>query len=246
MLNLLQSRIPKLADLLTSEQMSRVCAQGKQVRFADGEVIRLRGDVTKVFYLVESGQVIAGSEGTDGSFITAGLMNPGEHFGEHTLLAGLPRLQNLRAIGATELLQFSERAFFKVYNDEPDFGRALLTIALRNIQSMMEFIDGQARWPLNVRVAHLLLSSLGEEPQENSHTVNCRQEDLAEILGVSRVAVSKALTALQKEGLVTMGYAVIELSNVKQLLDWLDSNYQLAPIKPLPDWQFRSKKLGSE
>ena len=225
MLNLLQSRIPKRAELLTSEHMSRIYARGKRIQFADGEVIRFRGDVTKVFYLVESGQVIAGSEGADGSFVTAALMNPGEHFGENTLLAGTPRLQNLCAVGDTELLQYSEQAFFQLYNSEPDFGRALLTI-------------GQARWPLKVRVAHLLLSSLGEEQQKHSHTVNCRQEDLAEILGVSRVAVSKALKTLETDGLARRGYGVIELPDVRQLLDWLDSNYQLVPIKPMSDWRF--------
>lgn len=238
MLNLLQSRIPKLSELLADEQMAFIVGLGKRVLYKDGELIKARGESTKAFYLVETGQVIGGSEGIDGSFLTAVLMNPGEHFGETTLLAGLPRLQNLRAVGETELLRLNEKAFFTVYHREPDFGRALLTIALRNIHSMMEFIDGQARWPLKVRVAHLLLSSLGNGEQAGSHTVNCRQEDLAEILGVSRVAVSKALKALQSEELTTLGYGSIELPDVAKLLEWLDRNHQLTPIKPLHDWKF--------
>lgn len=238
MLNLLQSRIPKLAELLTDTQMSRLRRQGKRVHFADGEVIRFRGDSAKVFYLVESGQVIGGSEGSDGSFLTAALMNAGEHFGEVTLLAGMPRLQNLRALGETQLLQFSEQVFMGFYDSEPDFGRALLTIALRNIHSMMEYIDGQARWPLKVRVAHLLLSSQGDTQAELSCTVNCRQEDLAQILGVSRVAVSKALKVLHSDGLVKMGYGTINLPDIARLLEWLESNHQLAPLKPFADWRF--------
>lgn len=238
MLNLLQSRIPKLSELLSSKQMAKIFEQAKPLQYADGETIMFRGDPTKAFYIVESGQVIAGSEGNDGSYRTAALMNPGEHFGEHTLLAGMPRLQNLRAIGDTRLLRLSERAFFNVYDGEPDFGRALLTIAFRNIHSMMEFMDGQARLPLMVRVANLLLTSLGGEIDRGSYTVNCRQEDLAEIIGVSRVAVSKALKGLQSNNLVKMGYGTIELPDVAHLLEWLESNYQLVPLKPLPGWKF--------
>jgi CRP/FNR family transcriptional regulator len=237
-LNLLQSSFPTLEELLAPELMAEIRQQGRRVRYGNGELIQLRGEAPTGFAIVQMGQVIAGTEGADGSFLTAALLSPGDHFGEPALFAGLPRLQNLRAIGETEILHIPARRFLQVFEREPDVGRALLTIALRRIHFMMEFMDGQRRWPLPVRIAHLLLTSVENRELARRHTIHCRQEDLAGILGVSRVAVSKALKSLQADGLVTMGYGSIELADVQAMLEWLDDTYQVVPIQPDADWRF--------
>ena len=154
------------------------------------------------------------------------------------MFAGLPRLQNLRAVGETTVLHIPGRQFLQLFHREPDVARALLAIALRRIHFMMEFMDGQRRWPLRVRIAHLLLTSVEDRTQTEEHRINCRQEDLAEMLGVSRVAVSKALRSLQADGLITMGYGYVELNDVQRLLAWLDDTYQVVPIQPDPEWRF--------
>ncbi|TNF88820.1 MAG: Crp/Fnr family transcriptional regulator [Gammaproteobacteria bacterium] len=238
MLNLLQSRFPTLAELLQPELMAQLAKAGKRSRYGDGELIQLRGDNPQGFSIIESGQIIAGTEGADGSFLTAALLGPGDHVGDETIFAGLPRLHSLRAIGETEILHIPSGRFLRLFNQEPDVGRALLTIALRRIAFMLEFIDGQRRWPLPVRIAHLLLTSVEDRAQTGRHTITCRHEDLAEILGVSRVGVSKALKAMQAEGRITMRYGSIELNDVQQLVEWLRVSAQLEPIQPEPGWSF--------
>ena len=238
MLNLLQSSFPTLEELLPASLMAEIVRQGRRVKYGDGELIQLRGEAPTGFAIVQSGQVIAGTEGTDGSFLTADLLSPGDHFGEPSLFAGLPRLQNLRAIGETEILHMPAARFLEIFEREPDVGRALLAIALRRIHFMMEFMDGQRRWPLPVRIAHLLLTSVEDRQRAIRHTIHCRQEDLAEMLGVSRVAVSKALKSLQADGMVTMRYGSIELNDVQAMLDWLNETYQVVPIQPDANWRF--------
>jgi len=58
------------------------------------------------------------------------------------------------------------------------------------------------------------------------------------MLGVSRVAVSKALRSLQADGMLTMHYGNIELDDVKGMLEWLNDAYQVIPIQPDADWRF--------
>ena len=238
MLNLLQSSVPTMDELLAPALMADIKSQGRRVRYADGELIQLRGEAATGFAIVLSGQVIAGTEGSDGSFLTAALLNPGDHFGEPALFAGLPRLQNLRAIGETEILHIPARRFLQIFEREPDVARALLAIALRRIHFMMEFMDGQRRWPLPVRIAHLLLTSVEDRENTCRHTIHCRQEDLAEMLGVSRVAVSKALKSLQADGMIAMRYGSVEIDDVQAMLAWLDDTYQVVPIQPDADWRF--------
>lgn len=238
MLNLLQSRFPTLEELLAPHLMAQLKQGGKLSRYDDGALVQLRGDAPGALFIVERGQVIAGTEGADGSFVTAALLGPGDHVGDETIFAGMPRLHSLRAIGETEILRIPASRFLSVFNQEPDVGRALLTIALRRITFMIEFIDGQRRWPLPVRIAHLLLTSVEDRQHVGRHTIHCRHEDLAEILGVSRVAVSKALKSMQKEGRVTICYGSIELNDVQQLIGWLQDSCQVELIEPQPGWRF--------
>jgi len=160
---------------------------------------------------------------------------------EPTLFARLSGLQNLRAIGETEILQIPTRRFFDLFNREPDIGRALLTIALRRIHFMMEFIGGQRRWPLAVRIAHMLLTSVEDRASSHRHTIHCRQEDLAELLGVSRVAVSKSLRLLSDDGWLTMGYGSLELDDIQRMINWLEKSHQVVPVAPDEAWRFTGR-----
>ena len=190
------------------------------------------------FSIIEQGQIIVGTEGKDGSFFTAALLNPGDHFGDPTLFAGLPRLENLRTLGNTRICHIPAKRFLALFDQEPDIGRALLTITLRRMHLMMEVMDGQRRWPLTVRIAHMLLTSVSDADSAENHTITCRHDDLAKILGVSRVAVSKALKTLQQDDWLVMHYGSVEICDVQALTAWLDDTYQVAPITPDANWQF--------
>ncbi len=202
-------------------------------------MIQQRGDQKPGFSLVESGQAIAGSIGEEGAFLITTILNPGDYFGEFSLFAGLPRMQNLWAVGETVITTINAARFQELYNREPDLSRALLTIALRRIHFMVEFLDGQRRWPLPVRIAHLLLTSVEDKEHSKRQQIRCRQQDLADMLGVSRVAIGKALAALRREGLVVMQYGSIELPDIPRLSAWLKQNYQVEPLVPSPGWVFK-------
>lgn len=232
MMNLLRANQLSLADLLPQSVMVTLLHGGRKVIYSDRQLIQQRGDSTDTFSIVESGQVIAGNNGADGSFLTTALFNPGDFFGEFTLLAGFPRTQSLWAIGETVITHVSSGHFRKVFDSEPDFPRALLNISLRRMHFLVEFLDGQRRWPLPVRIAHLLLTSVEDLEGPTTQEINCRQDDLAYMLGVSRVAVGKALKTLESDRLVTLKYGSILLPDVRRLFDWLERHRQVPAITP--------------
>ncbi len=233
MLNLLQANRLSLADLLPRSLMDDILANGRRVSYSDRQHIQQRGDTTATFSIVESGQVLAGNNGADGVFLTTALFNPGDFFGEFTLLAGLPRTQGLWAIGDTVINHVSGSHFNALLDNEPDLARALLNISLRRIHFLVEFLDGQRRWPLPVRIAHLLLTSVEDTAGTVSQEISCRQDDIAYMLGVSRVAVGKALKKLEADGLVELRYGSILLPDVPGLSGWLEKHRQLTAVKPL-------------
>lgn len=229
-MNLLRANSLTLGELLPTALMDEIRHKGRRVSYAGGQLIQQRGDAKAAFSIVESGQALAGNIGADGTFLTAVLLNPGDHFGEFTLFAGLPRTQNLWAVGDTVITHVNGADFQALFDREPELPRALLTIALRRVHFLVEFLDGQRRLPLPVRLAHLLLTSIEDEARTGSHEVTCRQEDLADMLGVSRVAVGKALKTLESEDLLVRRYGRILLPDVRRLATWLDNERQVSPI----------------
>jgi len=228
-MRVLREKSRVLADFLRPDLMDRILKTGVKRRFADGQMIQQRGDADSHMSIVTAGKVVAGNMGLDGSFLASALLYPGEHFGDFTLFAGMPRSQNLWAQGPTEITQIGGNKFLALMEEEPAIARALLAISTLRNYELVEFLDVQRRLSLPARISRLLLTSV--EPDAKSETIECRQEDLAVMLGVSRVAVGKALKKLAMDGLVELGYGRIRLPNVKRLRARVTEEFQLLPLQ---------------
>jgi len=163
-----------------------------------------------------------------GSLLGSALLRPGETFGEFTLLAGLPRTQTLWSQGRTAICHVTAARFMKLFDDEPSIARAMITLTLQRNYELMEFMDAQRRLSLPARVARLLLISVDAET--GSEAIECRHEDLAFMLGVSRVATGKALGKLEKDGLVVRRYGYIEIPDIQRMRSMIASEDPVFPL----------------
>jgi len=208
-MKILRQQNVTLADLLPEAVWDKLCAAGSLTLYSDNQLIEERGDTRNGISLVVSGEVAAGNIRHDGSFLVSGLLRQGECFGEFTAFLGLPQTHSLWANGQTEIVFVSQSNLTALLKSQPLLYEALLKLALwRNVE-ILDFLDAQRRLPLSLRIARLLLASPGKGPDQSE--VDCRQEDLANTLGVSRVAIGKALKKLASEGLVEIGYGKITL-----------------------------------
>ena len=229
-MKVLQAKSATLNSLLPADVMTKILEAGTSKAYEDGELIQERGDTRQGISIVNSGRIVAGNIGLDGSFLISALLHPGECFGEFTLFAGLPRTQTLWAQGRTEITHISGNRFMSLYDEEPAIARALLTVTLLRNHEMMEFIDVLRRMSLAGRLARLLLT--GVDTDAYSGTIECRHEDLESMLGVSRVSVGKALKRLEADELVSLEYGRIHLLDIPRLKEWLASEDQLQPLEP--------------
>lgn len=231
MKDLLQSGIPRLADLLEAPLMAQILATGRDVHYADGQLVYRRGDLAPGISILKSGRVVAQIIGTDGSVLTNSTLSPGQCFGEFTLFAGLPRTHDISAVGATVLTQINGRRFLALFDREPRIARALLTISLYRNFGLVEFMDDLRRLPLIVRIAKILVSSVPQHMR--SEMIAFRQDELAFTLGVSRVSVGKALKRLERDGHVHLGYGRVELPDVPRFRAWIEEQSLVTPLVPM-------------
>jgi len=214
-MKVLRAKSKTLRDILAADVMEKILTAGSSRSYSDGQIIQERGDAQSGLFIIKAGQVVGGNVGMDGSFLASALLRPGETFGEFTLFAGFPRTHTLWSQGKSEITHVPAKRFMKLFDEDPSIARGMMRLTLQRNFEMMDFMDSQRRFSMPARVARLLLIAVDEEA--GSETIECRHEDLAFMLGVSRVATGKALARLEKKGLLVRRYGHIEIPDVARL-----------------------------
>ena len=228
MLDLFQLGSPRIADLISPELNKKLMALGEARRYTDGEIIHRRGDTKVGLTIVKAGAMRVGVQGVDGSFVTTTIFGEGQCIGEFTLFLGLPRTHDVSAMGDCLLQQIPEKPFMALFNQEPELARGLLSLSLLRTHAMIEMADDFRRLPKEVHLAKVLLGM--SQSAVNPSEIHCLQEDLAFMLGVSRVSLGKLLHKLQHAGLVTLGYRKIQLPDLPKLENWIEERALVSPV----------------
>jgi len=228
MADLLDFGAQPLLSLLPQELAARLKGAASTVSYQDGETIHSRGEVKPGLSLVRSGGVRFANPGADGSLVTTSVLGPGHCFGEATLFARLPRAYDAIAVGATVIDQITKARFDRIFDEEPMLARKLLEAMTQRLYSVLELLDDMRMLPLPLRTAKLILGMTTQAKRVGE--VECNQSDLAFTLGVSRVSIGKALSELQNEGLISLGYGRIGVDDPKTLRAWIAARSPIAPL----------------
>ncbi|MEM6554557.1 MAG: Crp/Fnr family transcriptional regulator [Pseudomonadota bacterium] len=219
MLDPLARNTPSFMDLLSDPVRSQVANAGSIIRYQDGQLIHNRGDQKPGISIVVSGAVQVGIFGADGTFIMTSNLGAGQTFGEFTLFANLPRTHDITAAGETEINQITAGAFERLYAEQPEISRALLTTSLVRTHRLLEMMDAMRRLPMRERTAKVLFTML--QTAGGNQTFEYRQSELAFALGVSRTSLSTALKQLRELGLVETGYGQIRVPEPDRMQRWV-------------------------
>lgn len=201
-----------------------------RVSYGDGELVHARGDHKPGLSLIHKGAVRFVNQGLDGSVVSTGILGPGQFFGEATLFADLPRTHNAIAVGATIIDQVAKQRFDAIFDEEPELARVMLRATTQRLYLALDILDDLRRLPLKTRAAKMIAIHAAVSREKNSVKLN--QSELAFTLGVSRVALGKALGELQKDGLIKLGYKRIDIPDALKLKGWIAKNDPLRPLGP--------------
>ncbi|GAB5501676.1 Crp/Fnr family transcriptional regulator [Pyruvatibacter sp.] len=228
MRDLLQFNTRPFMDMLTPAIADRVRAEATISKFTNGQLIQSRGDTRAGLSIIRSGAGQMGVFGEDGTFVMMSVLGPGQTFGEVTLFTDIPRTQDFVAIGPTEIYQLPAARFRALCEDEPGLLETLLSITLARSHFLLDVLDSIRRLPLRERVAKTLYS-MDLTAGQHGH-IQCRQEDLADMIGISRVSLSKALKDLTALGLIKLGYGSISFPDVEKFRDWVARHCNVAIV----------------
>ena len=157
-------------------------------------------------FIVEDGAVRIYVPGAQGADLTLAVMHPGEVFGDLSLLDGRPRSASAEAAGNTTLWMLEREDLTELVRSHPDAALAIrMGIAGRRrrtdqMASDLAFLDVSGR--LARRLLDLAASNGKEHDSGVLINVTVTQEELANMIGVTRESVNRNLGMFRRLGLI--------------------------------------------
>jgi CRP-like cAMP-binding protein len=202
----------ELDDLLTATTTKRL---------ESGETLFRKGDAGSQLYGILSGALKVTATGTDGKDVLFTLMGPGEVLGEIALLDAQARSATVSAVEKTELLSLNRRELIPFLERHPRVAIELAAVLAARVRRLSERAEDRQTMPLPGRIAKHLLDlagSHGKRPIVGGPVeVRLPQQDLADLVGVTRESVNKQLRGWEEEGVVQLGRGKVVLCRPEAL-----------------------------
>jgi CRP/FNR family transcriptional regulator, cyclic AMP receptor protein len=212
-------RIPLFAALPEADQQNLVnLLRRKNLR--KGETLFRQGDEGTALYLILQGRIkISLSSQMDA--VTLAILGQEEFLGEMALLDGLPRSADAIAIEDCCLYALNRKDFLAFLVNNEKAVRAVLSSLSLRLRKTDTLLAEMCFLNLSVRLAHKLFEMAEaqgpdeENPQEYKVTIS--QQELGDILGVSRESINKELKRLRDKGIVSTSRNFIRIHHLASL-----------------------------
>ena len=202
--DLLQN-VPFLGPL-ASEDREALAASVTHRRYRKGDIIFQREDDGQALFIVESGSVRVYFPGAQGSDLTLAVFGPGEFFGEMSLLDGGPRSASAAATVDTVLLALERSDFIAVLTSRPAAALSVLEVVSWRLRGASEMASDLAFLDVGGRLAKKLLDLAGAHGKQVANgtllDLPLTQEELANMIGVTRESVNRNLGEFRRLGLI--------------------------------------------
>jgi CRP/FNR family cyclic AMP-dependent transcriptional regulator len=191
-------KIPLLASLAETDQ-ENLASLMKHKAIRKGELLFRQGDEGTTLYIILQGRIkISVSRRTD--TVTLAILGQGEFFGEMALLDDLPRSADAMALEDSQLYALNRKDFLSFLKNILDS----LSFRLRKTDILLAemcFLNLSARLVIKLVELAEPLAVSAAKPQVC--TLKISQQELADILGVSRESINKELKILRSKGYVS-------------------------------------------
>lgn len=179
--------------------------------FPKGTIIYRQGDMAEYFCYLKKGRVKVFMNSADGMEKILNTATHGEILGEGAFFDKKPRVSSARAVVASELIMIDEESLMELIKKYPRIAFELLEILSNRIRLLSAQIDAMTFMQADARIAQLLIES------EAGGEIKLTHEEMAAVVGVSRVTVSKILGKFVKSGIVSTEYGRVIIKNRDRL-----------------------------
>ena len=204
--------------------ISDIAAQMTARTYTRGQLLFEQGSDGNEVYFILSGELIALTHTIDGREIVFEHANPGSYIGEIAALDNSQRALSVYARDDTQAYLLPQRAFMELIDTNADIRGRVIKDLIKRIHALTErsyeatvySVEDRVR----VRLSRMFLESNRFVPGgvlQNAPT----HEEIANIIGANREAVSRSLSRLKRSGIIETGRKTLVMLQPDALLEGL-------------------------
>ncbi len=210
-----------LFGALAEEELDRLLAFGRRVRYPAGKVIFQKGDPGDSLMVVLSGRIKIGTLSAEGREAVLSFIEPCRSFGEVALLDGKPRSADATAVTAVELFVLRRADVMSFIERHPGIALRIIGMLCAKLRRTTEMIEDHVLLQMEARIARALLRLAAEygRPCADGVRIELRlsQRELGGIVGLARENVNRQLAAWRGRGLLSIDRGTITLRDLERL-----------------------------
>lgn len=214
-------KIPLFASLSETD-LQNLTSLLRRKQLGKGELLFQQGDEGTALYIIVQGRIkISLSRRMDN--VTLAILGQAEFLGEMALLDDLPRSADAIALEDSQLYVLNRKDFLSFLSNNGHTVYAILNSLSRRLRKTDDQLAEMCFLNLSARLAKRLVDlAETQEPKAvnpNSYDLNISQQELGNILGVSRESINKELKILRNKGVVSTlrnSIHILDLESLKK------------------------------
>lgn len=212
--NLLQSLA--LEDLMEMEELTRITVVPKNT------YIQTPTTFSEGLFFVKKGKVRLYRLNADGKQFTSDILSEGNVFGEMDMISFGTKAHYIEAMEECHICTIDPARFEEFIAHRPRFLMSLMQVLSDRIKSMSQLSQNLAIGNLHDKILCVLLKlsdQLGVKKEDNYYRINVplSHQEIANLIGASREAVTVALQELVKAEVIQTGFRSIHIHRDKVL-----------------------------
>jgi len=116
-----------MLQALSSEQIGRLAGESVERVYAAGEPVIRQGDAGTSLFVIMTGRVEVSAREDNAPSVRLATLDPGDYFGEMSLMTGAPRSATVTPLSETRLLEVGKESFGRILAAQPDLVEQLAT-----------------------------------------------------------------------------------------------------------------------
>jgi CRP-like cAMP-binding protein len=203
---------------LEPEALDQLCRYAKHTALKRGATIFAKDDPGSSLYAVISGTVKISISSPDGRNAILNLVGPGELFGEMAVLDGQPRSADATANTNCEIFVIDRRDFLPFVRSQPALAMKFIELLCARLRWTSEQVEHVILQDLPGRLASALLGlTERRKPSPENHTIAITQQEISEMVGMTRESINKQLRAWAARKWVRLEHGAVVLLDASAL-----------------------------
>jgi CRP/FNR family transcriptional regulator, cyclic AMP receptor protein len=208
---------PYFCDL-GPEAFDQLCRYAKHATLKRGSTIFSKGDAGNSLVAVISGTVKISISSPDGRTAILNLIGPGEIFGEVALLDGQARTADATANTNCEIFVIDRREFLPFVRSQPALAMKFIELLCARLRWTSDQVEQVILQDLPGRLASALIRlTERHRPAEGGLTIVITQQEISEMVGMTRESINKQLRAWAARRWVRLEHGAIVVLDIEAL-----------------------------